>query len=69
MHVVNAVTRPVVDTHFQNAVTDAPGIAGIPHLQAANAAHNARDRIGIPETAQPAREFRRLTHLNHEGFL
>ena len=48
---------------------DASGVAGIPHLHAANAADNARDRIGIPETVQPARKLLRLTHLDHEGLV
>ena len=66
MHIVDAVTRPVVDSHFEDAVTDASGVAGIPHLHAANAADNARDRIGIPEPVQPARKLLRLTHLDYQ---
>ena len=47
-------------------MTDAFGVARIPHLHAANKADNARDRIGVPETVQPARKLLRLTHLDHE---
>lgn len=47
--IVNPVSRPIVDTHFQDAPTDASAVAGVPHLYAANATDNARDRIGIPE--------------------
>ena len=60
---------PIVDAHFEDAMTDASGVAGIPHFHAANAADNARGRIGIPDTAQPARKLLRLTHLDHEGFM
>src|SRR5947207_3412568 len=67
MHIVNPVARTIVDAHFEDAVTDASRVAGIPHLHAANAADNARDRIGIPETVQPARKLLRLTHLGHES--
>src|SRR5947207_9579381 len=66
MHIVDSVTRPIVDAHFEDAVTDASGVAGISHLHAANAAGNARDCIGIPETVQPARKLLRLTHVHHE---
>jgi hypothetical protein len=47
MHIVDAVSRPLVDAHFEDALTDASGVAGIPHLHAAHAADNARDGIGI----------------------
>ena len=65
MHIVDPVPWPVIDAHFQDAMTDAFAIAGIPHFHATNAAGNARGRIGIPEAAQPARELLRLTHLGH----
>ena len=67
MHVVNPVTRPVVDAHLEDAMTNASGVAGIPHFHATNAANNVRDRIGIPETAQLVRKLFRLTHLDHEA--
>ena len=67
MHIVNPVTRAVVDAHFEDTVTDTSGVAGISLLHAANAADNARDRIGIPEPVQPARKLVSLTHLGHEG--
>jgi hypothetical protein len=50
-------------------MTDTFSVAGIPDLHAANAADNARDGIGIPETVQPARKLRRLTHLDHKGYV
>ena len=53
MHVVDPVSRPIVDAHFQDALTNASAVAGIPHLHATNAAGNACDGIGIPEVAQP----------------
>jgi hypothetical protein len=65
--IVNPVSRPIVDTHFQDAPTDASAVAGVPHLYAANATDNARDRVGIPEPVQPARKLLRLTHLGHGG--
>ena len=67
MHVVDPISRPIIYAHFQDALTDAFGVAGIPHLHATDAAGNARDGIGIPEAAQPARKTLRLTHLDHEN--
>lgn len=69
MHIVDPVTRPVIDAHFQNSLTDTSGVAGISHLHAANATGNARDRIGIAETVQLARKLFRLTHLDHEDMM
>ena len=42
MRIVNAVARPVVDTHFHDALTDAPGVTGISLFHAANASDYAR---------------------------
>jgi hypothetical protein len=46
-HIVNPVSRPVVDAHFEDALADALGVAGISHLHAANAADDAHGRIDI----------------------
>jgi hypothetical protein len=57
----------MVDAHFQDAPTDASGVAGISLFQAANAADHACGGIGISETVQPGGKFPRLTHLDHAG--
>jgi hypothetical protein len=50
--IIDAVTRPIADTHFQDAFTDAFRVPGIALFHAANAGDNARGGIGIPETVQ-----------------
>jgi hypothetical protein len=60
MHVVDSVSRPIVDAHFQDALTNASDVAGIPAMRAT---------AGIPEAVQPARKLVSLTHLDHEGVL
>ena len=69
MRVVDPVSRPIVDAHFQNALTNASAVAGISYLHATNAAGNACDGIGIPEAAELARKLISLTYLGHESVL
>jgi hypothetical protein len=47
MQIVDAVTSPVGDTHFHDALTDASGVPGISLFHAANAGDYARHGIGI----------------------
>ena len=63
--IVDPVTRPVGDPHFHDTLTDASAVPGISLFHATNAGDYARDRIGIPETAQPGRKLLGLTRLDH----
>jgi len=58
--------QAIVDAHFKDALTNAPGVPRISLFHAANAADDSRDRIGIFETVQPGGKFPCLTHLDHD---
>jgi hypothetical protein len=53
MHIVDPVSRPVVDAHFLDALTNASSVAGIPHLHAANATNNATALAFLRRCSQP----------------
>jgi len=52
VHVVDLVSRPIVDAHFHYALTNTSAVAGIPHFHSTNAASDVRDGVGIPKTPQ-----------------
>ena len=66
MHEIDAVTRPIVDAHFQTPLPTL-SIERISLFHAANKGDDPRGRIGISKAAQPSGKFRCLTHLDHDS--
>jgi hypothetical protein len=48
---------------------NASGVPGIALFQASNAANDARDGVGMPETVQPAERLPPLAHLDHDRIM
>jgi hypothetical protein len=51
MQIIDTVARSVVDTHFDDALADASGVARIALLQTANAGDDSCEGVGVREAA------------------
>ena len=65
LHIVDAVTRAVGDSHFHHPLTDTSDVAGISHLHAANAGNDPGRGSRVIQPVQPVCKHRGLTHRDH----
>jgi hypothetical protein len=66
LHIVHAIARSIVDPHFHDALTDAPGVSRISPLHTTDAGDDPRNGIVVLQATQPVRKFRGLAHLDQQ---
>ena len=63
LKVMDAVSRPVGNSHFRHPCSHASDVAWISLFHAANASDDPREGVGVAKTVQPGSKLLRLTHF------
>jgi hypothetical protein len=65
LHVINPISRAIMNSKFAHAVADRPHVAGIAKCQATDPPCDFGFRPGIPETREPHGKRPGLTNFDH----